>query len=253
MKEKVYSALSRPYFWELPYKSKHPVMAENVKPQIDESWLGALKNEFESEYFKALKAFLLAEKKAGKTIFPPGPEIFNAFNSTPLHQVKCVILGQDPYHGPGQAHGLCFSVRKGVKPPPSLVNIYKEIESDLGIGIPSHGELTNWTRQGVLLLNAVLTVEAHKAASHQGKGWERFTDTAIKVVSHELENVVFMLWGKFAQSKRSLIDDTKHLILQTTHPSPFSAHYGFLGSKHFSQCNGYLQKYGKEPVDWSLE
>lgn len=228
-------------------------MAADVKPQIDESWLNTLKNEFASDYFASLKQFLLAEKQSGKTIYPPGADIFNAFNYTPLPQVKCVILGQDPYHGPNQAHGLCFSVRKGIKPPPSLVNVYKEIKADIGHDIPAHGELTAWANQGVLLLNAVLTVEAHQAASHQKRGWENFTDAAINAVSNELEGVVFMLWGKFAQSKSSLIDGSKHLILQTTHPSPFSANYGFLGSKHFSKCNAYLERKGKKPIDWSLE
>lgn len=228
-------------------------MAADVKPQIDKSWLNTLKNEFASDYFASLKQFLLAEKQSGKTIYPPGADIFNAFNYTPLPQVKCVILGQDPYHGPNQAHGLCFSVRKGIKPPPSLVNVYKEIKADLGHDIPAHGELTAWANQGVLLLNAVLTVEAHQAASHQKRGWENFTDAAITAVSNELEGVVFMLWGKFAQSKSSLIDGSKHLILQTTHPSPFSANYGFLGSKHFSKCNAYLESKGKKPIDWSLD
>lgn len=223
------------------------------KPQIDDSWFDVLKSEFESDYFNALKQFLLAEKDAGKTVYPPGADIFNAFNYTPLPQVKCVILGQDPYHGPNQAHGLCFSVRKGVKPPPSLVNIYKEIEQDLQHAPPAHGELTAWTQQGVLLLNAVLTVQAREAASHQKRGWEHFTDAAIKAVSTELEGVVFMLWGRFAQSKSALIDSSKHLILQTTHPSPFSAHSGFLGSRHFSTCNKYLVAQGKEPIDWKLE
>lgn len=224
-----------------------------VKPQIDESWFQALKSEFESPYFNALKQFLLAEKTAGKVIYPPGPEIFNAFNYTPLPKVKCVILGQDPYHGSQQAHGLCFSVRKGIKPPPSLVNIYKELESDLQLSPPNHGELTSWAHQGVLLLNAVLTVEARQAASHQKKGWENFTDAAIKAVSNELSGVVFMLWGRFAQSKSALIDSSKHHILQTTHPSPFSAHSGFLGSKHFSKCNEYLKSQGKEPINWKID
>lgn len=224
-----------------------------MKPQIDESWLNVLKNEFASDYFAELKQFLLNEKRAGKVIYPPGADIFNAFNYTPLPEVKCVILGQDPYHGPNQAHGLCFSVRKGIKAPPSLVNVYKEIKADLGHDIPNHGELTEWASQGVLLLNAVLTVQAHQAASHQKRGWENFTDAAIKAVSNELEGVVFMLWGKFAQSKSSLIDGSKHLILQTTHPSPFSANYGFLGSRHFSKCNAYLKSKDKLPIDWSLK
>ncbi len=227
-------------------------MAEKLKPQIDESWYQALKPEFERQYFSELRSFLVEEKKKGKTIYPPGPEIFNAFNLTPINKVKCVILGQDPYHGPNQAHGLCFSVRKGIKPPPSLINIYKEIESSLGITPPNHGELTNWANQGVLLLNAVLTVEAHKAASHQKRGWENFTDAAIRAVSQQKEKVVFMLWGRFAQSKKPLIDTNKHLILETTHPSPFSAHSGFLGSGHFKNCNDYLVQNQIEPINWNL-
>lgn len=228
-------------------------MAEKVNPQIEETWLKALSQEFDAPYFAALKSFLRDEKRKGKTIYPPGSEIFNAFNLCPLPAVKCVILGQDPYHGPGQAHGLCFSVRKGVKPPPSLVNIYKEIHDDLEMPIPSHGELTQWAKQGVLLLNAVLTVEARQAASHQKRGWETFTDAAIQAVSSKNEHVVFMLWGRFAQSKKSLIDSAKHLVLETTHPSPFSAHSGFLGSRHFSKCNAYLKENGRDEIDWGIE
>ncbi|MBI1183138.1 uracil-DNA glycosylase [bacterium] len=227
-------------------------MAEQVKPKIDPSWYKALQKEFESTYFQELKHFLQQEKAAGKTIYPAGSEIFNAFNLCPLPQVKCVILGQDPYHGPNQAHGLCFSVRKGIKPPPSLVNIYKEINAGLGLPIPTHGELTGWARQGVLMLNAVLTVEASKPASHQNRGWENFTDSAIKAVSEQQERVVFMLWGRFARSKKQLIDAEKHLILEAAHPSPFSAHSGFFGCKHFALCNQYLAKNSREPIDWRL-
>lgn len=227
-------------------------MVEKVKPQIEETWYKALEAEFKAAYFAELKDFLKSEKQQGKAIYPPGSEIFNAFNLCPLPKVKCVILGQDPYHGPEQAHGLCFSVRKGVKPPPSLVNIYKEINDDLSLPIPDHGELTHWAQQGVLLLNAVLTVEARQAASHQKKGWEQFTDSAIRSVSEQHSPIVFMLWGRFAQSKKTLIDTSKHLVLETTHPSPFSAHNGFLGSKHFSRCNDYLKAQGLEPIDWSL-
>jgi uracil-DNA glycosylase len=240
------------YFWLNCYKNKGKGMSQPVKPQIDETWYQTLKDEFESDYFSQLKAFLIEEKQKGKTIYPPGPEIFNAFNLTPLPKVKCVILGQDPYHGPNQAHGLCFSVRKGIKPPPSLGNIYKEIKSSLGIDPPDHGELTQWAQQGVLLLNAVLTVEAHKAASHQKHGWENFTDAAIRAVSEKQENVVFMLWGRFAQGKKPLLDKSKHLVLETTHPSPFSAHNGFLGSGHFKKCNEYLLEKGIEPIEWKV-
>lgn len=204
-------------------------------------------------YMTALRQFLLDERKAGKTIFPRGSEYFAAFDATPFEQVKVVILGQDPYHGPGQAHGLCFSVREGVKPPPSLVNIYKEIESDLGLasGHFAHGCLNAWAAQGVLLLNAVLTVEQHKAASHQGKGWETFTDAAIRRLADEREHLVFMLWGSYAQKKGAFIDSSRHLVLKAPHPSPLSAHRGFFGCRHFSRCNAYLEAHGIEPVDWS--
>lgn len=234
-------------------KSKTQTMGEKVKPKIDETWLEVLKPAFESASFSELKTFLKEEKAKGKTIFPPGSEIFNAFNLTPLPDVKCVIIGQDPYHGPQQAHGLCFSVRKGIQPPPSLVNIYKEINSDLGCAIPNHGELTEWASQGVLMLNAVLTVEARKPASHQKRGWEDFTDAAIKAVSAQKENVVFMLWGRFAQGKKALIDQSKHFVLESAHPSPFSAHSGFFGNKHFSRCNHYLREHGLQEIDWQIQ
>lgn len=227
-------------------------MSTSINPQIEASWLEVLAPEFQKEYFQNLKAFLVAEKRAGKTIYPPGKLIFNAFNSTPFDQVKVVILGQDPYHGPGQAHGLCFSVMHGVKPPPSLVNIYKELKSDIGFEIPSHGYLQSWTEQGVFLLNAMLTVEARQPASHQKKGWESFTDAVIRTLSEQREGIVFMLWGRFAQGKAELIDAGKHHILMAAHPSPFSARNGFFGCKHFSKANELLRAQGREPIDWSL-
>lgn len=220
--------------------------------QMHESWKTALKAEFEKPYFAELKRFLQAEKAAGKTIYPPGSLIFNAFNSTPFDQVRIVILGQDPYHGPGQAHGLCFSVQHGVKPPPSLVNIYKELQSDMGITLPTHGCLQSWTTQGVFLLNAILTVEANKPASHQKKGWEEFTNAAIQQLSLQREGLIFMLWGNFAQQKAALIDERKHTILKAPHPSPFSAHTGFLGCGHFSKANAILTARGEAPVNWQV-
>lgn len=220
--------------------------------QMHESWKTALKAEFEKPYFAELKRFLQAEKAAGKTIYPPGSLIFNAFNSTPFDQVRIVILGQDPYHGPGQAHGLCFSVQHGVKPPPSLVNIYKELQSDVGITLPTHGCLQSWTTQGVFLLNAILTVEANKPASHQKRGWEEFTNAAIQQLSLQREGLIFMLWGNFAQQKAALIDERKHTILKAPHPSPFSAHTGFLGCGHFSKANAFLTARGEAPVNWQV-
>lgn len=220
--------------------------------QMHESWKTALKAEFEKPYFAELKRFLQAEKAAGKTIYPPGSLIFNAFNSTPFDQVRIVILGQDPYHGPGQAHGLCFSVQHGVKPPPSLVNIYKELQSDVGITLPTHGCLQSWTTQGVFLLNAILTVEANKPASHQKRGWEEFTNAAIQQLSLQREGLIFMLWGNFAQQKAALIDERKHTILKAPHPSPFSAYTGFLGCGHFSKANAFLTARGEAPVNWQV-
>ena len=220
--------------------------------QMHESWKTALKAEFEKPYFAELKRFLQAEKAAGKTIYPPGSLIFNAFNSTSFDQVRIVILGQDPYHGPGQAHGLCFSVQHGVKPPPSLVNIYKELQSDVGITLPTHGCLQSWTTQGVFLLNAILTVEANKPASHQKKGWEEFTNAAIQQLSLQREGLIFMLWGNFAQQKAALIDDRKHTILKAPHPSPFSAHTGFLGCGHFSKANAILTARGEAAINWQV-
>lgn len=222
-----------------------------VTPHIEESWKNALKEEFQSEYFTRLKAFLLQERDRYKT-YPPGPRIFNAFDSTPLQQVKAVILGQDPYHGKGQAHGLCFSVPHGIKPPPSLVNIFKELQEDLDIPIPRHGNLEAWTQQGVMLLNATLTVRAAQAGAHQNKGWEQFTDQVIRVISNQQDNVAFLLWGRYAQAKEKLIDQNKHLVLKAAHPSPFSAHNGFFGCRHFSKTNTFLESKGMEPIDWRL-
>jgi uracil-DNA glycosylase len=220
--------------------------------QLEESWKTKLKKEFEQPYFSALKAFLVEEKRNGRVIYPPGNRIFAALNTTPFDHVKVVILGQDPYHGPGQANGLCFSVNRGVKPPPSLVNIFKELNSDLHIPTPAHGDLTKWAEQGVLLLNATLTVRAHEAGSHQGKGWETFTDRIIQTVSNEKEHMVFILWGRYAQSKRTLIDANRHLVLSSAHPSPLSAYNGFFGSKPFSKTNEYLQKEGIGIIDFSI-
>jgi uracil-DNA glycosylase len=220
--------------------------------QLDESWKKLLNEEFGSAYFASLKTFLIAEKNSGKTIFPPGKQIFAAFDATPFDKVKVVILGQDPYHGPGQANGLCFSVNRGVKPPPSLVNIFKELQADLNIPVPSHGDLSKWAQQGILLLNATLTVRAHEAGSHQNKGWEIFTDKTIQAISKHKTHVVFILWGRFAQSKRALIDESKHHVIASAHPSPLSAHNGFWGSKPFSKTNAYLISKGIAPVDFSF-
>ncbi len=219
---------------------------------LEPSWKVPLLPEFESAYMGALRAFLVAEKKAGKRVFPKGSEWFRALNLTPLDKVRVVILGQDPYHGEGQAHGLCFSVQPGVRPPPSLVNIYKEIESDLGIRPPAHGFLEHWAQQGVLLLNSVLTVEQGQPASHQGKGWERFTDAIVRLVNAQETPVVFMLWGNYAQRKAEFVDAQKHLVLKAAHPSPFSAHNGFLGCRHFSKANAFLESKGLAPIDWAL-
>ncbi|TCD11319.1 uracil-DNA glycosylase [Oricola cellulosilytica] len=220
--------------------------------KLNESWRTPLQGEFDSPYMAALRQFLVGEKEAGKRIFPPGGEWFHALDATPLENVRAVILGQDPYHGPGQAHGLCFSVRPGVRVPPSLVNIYKELRDDLGIEPPGHGNLESWAKQGVLLLNAVLTVEAHRAASHQGKGWEQFTDAVIRLVNAREEPVVFILWGSYAQRKAAFVDRSRHLVLKSPHPSPLSAHNGFFGSKPFSKANAFLKEKGREPIDWRL-
>ena len=222
-----------------------------VNPQIEESWKAILQDEFEKPYFPMLKKFLLEEKRK-HVIYPPGPQIFSAFNLTPFNKVSVVLLGQDPYHGPGQAHGLCFSVSQGIAPPPSLINIFKELKSDLGIPFPGHGNLTGWAKQGVLLLNATLTVRANQAGSHQKKGWEVFTDKVIETLSHKRTNLVFLLWGNYAQQKSALINPEKHLILKSVHPSPLAASRGFFGCRHFSKANQYLIKNGKEPVNWDL-
>jgi len=222
------------------------------KPNIHESWYEVLKEEFEADYFKSLKSFLLEEKKSN-IVYPPSQQIFAAFDTTPFDNVKVVVLGQDPYHGPGQAHGLCFSVNSGIKHPPSLRNIFKEIETDLGIPYPKSGSLIPWAEQGVLLINATLTVRAHQAGSHQNKGWEKFTDAVIHKLSNEKENLVFLLWGNFAISKSALIDQSKHRILTSVHPSPLSAHRGFMGCKHFSKTNQILSQNGFNTIDWSVE
>jgi uracil-DNA glycosylase len=224
---------------------------------LHESWKQPLLPEFNTPYMAALKTFLTAEKAAGKTIYPKGSEWFRALDLTPLDQVRVVILGQDPYHGTlaeggGQAHGLCFSVKPGVRPPPSLLNIFKELESDLRLPRPRHGFLESWANQGVLLLNSVLTVEAAKAASHAQKGWERFTDAVIRLVNDKPDPVVFMLWGAYAQKKAAFVDQSRHLILRAAHPSPLSAHNGFLGCRHFSAANAFLESKGLAPIDWSL-
>jgi len=226
-------------------------MAE-IKPKIEQGWKEVLQPQFEAPYFAALKDFLIAEKKK-YTVYPPGSKMFEAFNRTPFDKVKVVIIGQDPYHNPGQAHGLCFSVPHGVDIPPSLRNIYKEINSDLGIAIPKHGNLEKWADNGVLLLNATLSVRAHQAGSHQRQGWETFTDAAIKAVADEKENVVFMLWGNYAKNKAALIDTSKHLVLTSVHPSPLSASRGFFGCRHFSKANNYLVSKGLEPVNWEVD
>ncbi len=223
----------------------------SVNPAIDESWKRVLGKEFASDYFSRLKQFLV-EEKSRHTVYPPGTKIFSAFNHTPFDNVKAVIIGQDPYHGAGQANGLCFSVSDGIAKPPSLVNIFREIESDLGIPVPRSGNLEKWADQGVLLLNATLTVRASSAASHQGKGWEQFTDAVIREISARKEGVVFLLWGRFAQAKEALIDSSKHYILKAAHPSPLAGG-AFFGCKHFSKTNELLRTQGKDPIDWRLE
>lgn len=225
-------------------------LPQNIK--IHPSWYRVLESEFSKSYIKELREFLQQEKQAGKNIFPPGGQIFNAFNSTPFEQVKVVILGQDPYHGAGQAHGLCFSVMPGVRIPPSLKNIYKELHSDLDIVPPNHGCLQPWAEQGVLLLNATLTVEESRAGAHQGRGWEQFTDAAIHALAEQREGLVFILWGSYAQKKGGFIDRSKHLVLRAPHPSPLSAHRGFFGTRPFSQANAYLIERGEAPIEWAL-
>lgn len=220
--------------------------------KLETSWKKHLKEEFSKPYMVQLKQFLVEQKKQGKTIYPPGSKIFAAFDATPFEKVKVVVLGQDPYHGPGQAHGLAFSVPEGVRFPPSLRNILKELNDDLGLPMPKSGNLSKWAHEGVLLLNAVLTVEAGKANSHQGKGWEQFTDAAIQHLNAEKKNLVFILWGSYAQKKAAFVDKKKHLILQSVHPSPLSSHRGFFGSKPFSKTNKYLESKDIKPIDWSL-
>jgi len=222
---------------------------KNVK--IDDSWYAKLEEEFNKYYFKNLKDFLV-EEKAKYRVYPPGSQTFTAFNLTPFDKVKVVVLGQDPYHGPGQAHGLSFSVPNGIKIPPSLLNIYKELKQDIGFEIPTHGYLEDWAKQGVFLINATLSVRAHSAGSHQKKGWETFTDKVISTLSEERENIVFLLWGNYARAKKVLIDESKHLILEAAHPSPLSAYNGFFGCKHFSATNEYLESKGVEPIKWQL-
>jgi len=229
-------------------------MSDSVK--LHPSWLDPLKPEFDSPYMAALKAYLVAEKAAGKRIFPKGNEWFRALDLTALEDVRVVILGQDPYHGEGQAHGLCFSVQPGVRPPPSLVNMYKEMASDLGIQPARHGFLEHWAQQGVLLLNSVLTVQMGMAASHRDRGWEKFTDAVIRLVNAKPEPVVFILWGSYAQKKAAFVDSVdrggRHLVLKAAHPSPLSAHNGFFGSRPFSKANAFLENHGQKPIDWAL-
>jgi uracil-DNA glycosylase len=231
-------------------------MADATPVKLHESWREPLAPEFAAPYMAALRQFLVAEKQAGKRIFPKGGEWFRALDLTPLDTVRVVILGQDPYHGEGQAHGLCFSVQPGVRPPPSLVNIYKELHGDLGIARPGHGFLEHWAKQGVLLLNSVLTVQMGMAASHKDRGWERFTDAVIRLVAAKQEPVVFMLWGSYAQKKAAFVQSVdqggRHLVLKAAHPSPLSAHNGFLGCRHFSRANAFLEAHGEQPIDWAL-
>lgn len=230
----------------------HPAEALATQLRSGRGWSDVLAEEFGQPYMRALAEFLAAEEQAGKVLYPDRSHCFNALNSTPLNQVKVVILGQDPYHGPGQAHGLCFSVRPAVPPPPSLVNIFKEIETDLGIPAPDHGCLQPWAEQGVLLLNAVLTVEQGNAGAHQGKGWETFTDRVIEAVNREREGVVFLLWGSYAKKKGQHIDRSRHLVLAGPHPSPLSAYRGFFGCRHFSLANQWLQERGERSINWQL-
>jgi len=222
-----------------------------VKPELPDAWLSVIGDEFQTQEIMALKRFLISEKRE-HTVFPPGRDMFNAFWYTPFDAVRVVILGQDPYHGEGQAHGLCFSVRSGVRPPPSLRNVFRELQADVGIPLPDHGELTSWARQGVLLLNTVLSVRAHQANSHRGRGWEQITDRVIVELNHRREGIVFVLWGSAAGRKASMIDGRRHHILRAPHPSPLSAHRGFLGCGHFSKINNYLKTSGSQPIDWSL-
>lgn len=227
-------------------------MSDSKPGQLHPSWQAVIGDELHKPSMEALRDFLKQEKAAGKTIYPPGPLIFNAFNHTPFEKVKVVIIGQDPYHGPGQAHGLSFSVPKGVDLPPSLQNIFKEIAADLNIKMSRNGDLTAWADQGVLLLNATLTVEQAKAGAHQNKGWEQFTDAAIAALNQHREHLVFVLWGSYAQKKGDVIDAKRHLVLKSVHPSPLSAHRGFFGNRQFSTINQYLVEHGQAPIDWQL-
>ncbi len=221
--------------------------------QLESSWLEKLSDEFEKPYFNALKEFIQRQKKEGKAIYPPGNQIFSAMDACPFNKVKVVIIGQDPYHGDGQANGLCFSVARGITRPPSLINIFKELNSDLGITPPNHGDLSSWANQGVLLLNATLTVEAHQAGSHQNKGWETFTDKIIEVLNEKRNDLVFLLWGGYARKKGQRINSQQHLVLTSGHPSPLSANKGYwFGNKHFSKCNAFLEQKGMEPIRWNL-
>ena len=221
------------------------------RPQLPEPWLALLEPEFSKPYMQELRGFLVSEKQRHR-VYPPGPEIFSAFWLTPFDQTRVVVLGQDPYHGPGQAHGLCFSVRKGVRPPPSLENVFRELRDDVGIDAPRHGELTHWAEQGVLLLNAVLTVRHRQANSHQGRGWEDFTDRVIQLLNEQREGLVFVLWGASARKKAAQVDRKRHLVLTAPHPSPYSADRGFFGCKHFSRINAHLESLGQPPIDWSI-
>jgi uracil-DNA glycosylase len=227
-------------------------MAMEGTIKLHPSWARPLSGEFALPYMADLKRFLVGEREAGKRIFPKGCNWFRALDLTPLDKVRVVILGQDPYHGEGQAHGLCFSVPPGVRPPPSLANIYKELESDLGIEPASHGFLEHWAKQGVLLLNSVLTVQIGEPASHRDRGWERFTDAVVRIVNAKAEPVVFMLWGSYAQKKAAFVDQSRHLVLKAPHPSPLSAHSGFFGCRHFSKANAFLEEQGQPPIDWAL-
>ena len=228
------------------------IVPQDREIKLDSSWRERLQDDFAADYMADLREFLRKEKALGKTIYPPGDEMFAALNATPFDAVKVVILGQDPYHGPGQAHGLCFSVRPGVRVPPSLKNIYKELVADVGFVPPSHGCLSEWARQGVLLLNSVLTVEGSLAASHQGKGWERFTDSIVNHLNRDAQGIVFILWGSYAQKKGAMIDRARHLVLESPHPSPLSASRGFFGNHHFSRSNDYLLAHNKTAIDWQL-